>query len=377
MQEVDRRRRALDAARAAGADGLIAAHGPDVRWLSGFTGSSGAVALAAGKPAGPKKASTPRAVLFTDGRYAEQARAEVRASGAGLKVVIERKAPAVLAAAWLAEQGVARAAFDSAMTTVDGLAAMRLAVPAKVRRSLFGATPGLLARLREVKDAGEIAKMRKAAALGCRLFDFVLGILEPGAKEAEIALALEVEARRLGAEGMSFETIVASGPRSARPHHRAGQAKLPRRGFVTMDFGVVLAGYCSDMTRTVHVGKPSAREWDVYHSVLEAQQAAVRAVGPGVACGDVDEAARSVLRRARLEKAFSHSTGHGVGLEIHEGPRVAAGQKQTLEPGMVVTIEPGAYLAGSFGVRIEDMVLVTERGGDVLTKASPTAWVEI
>jgi Xaa-Pro aminopeptidase len=176
---------------------------------------------------------------------------------------------------------------------------------------------------------------------------------------------------------MSFETIVASGPRSARPHHRAGQAKLPRRGFVTMDFGVVLAGYCSDMTRTVHVGKPSAREWDVYHSVLEAQQAAVRAVGPGVACGDVDEAARSVLRRARLEKAFSHSTGHGVGLEIHEGPRVAAGQKQTLEPGMVVTIEPGAYLAGSFGVRIEDMVLVTERGGDVLTKASPTAWVEI
>jgi Xaa-Pro aminopeptidase len=131
------------------------------------------------------------------------------------------------------------------------------------------------------------------------------------------------------------------------------------------------------MTRTVHVGKASGREWDVYHSVLEAQQAAVRAVGPGVACGEVDEAARSVLRRAKLAKAFSHSTGHGVGLEIHEGPRVATGQKQELAPGMVITIEPGAYLAGEFGVRIEDMVLVTKTGGDVLTKASSTAWIEL
>jgi Xaa-Pro aminopeptidase len=180
-----------------------------------------------------------------------------------------------------------------------------------------------------------------------------------------------------GAEGMSFETIVAGGARSALPHGRASQAKLPRRGFVTLDFGVVLGGYCSDMTRTVHMGKASQRERDVYHSVLEAQEAAVAAVKPGVTCGEVDEAARSVLRKAKLAKWFTHSTGHGVGLEIHEGPRIATKQEQVLEPGMVITIEPGVYLPGEFGVRIEDMVLVTAKGGEVLTKASPKAWMEL
>jgi Xaa-Pro aminopeptidase len=144
-----------------------------------------------------------------------------------------------------------------------------------------------------------------------------------------------------------------------------------------MDFGVLLDGYCSDMTRTVHLGKASQEERDVYHSVLEAQKAAVAVVRPGIRCEEVDEAARSVLRRAKLDKAFSHSTGHGVGLEIHEGPRVAAKQEQRLEAGMVITIEPGVYLAGKFGVRIEDTVLVTEAGCDVLTAASPKELVEI
>jgi Xaa-Pro aminopeptidase len=192
-----------------------------------------------------------------------------------------------------------------------------------------------------------------------------------------------MQARLGGASAMSFETIVASGERSALPHGTASLAKLPRRGFVVMDFGVVLDGYCSDMTRTVHIGKASAEEWDVYHSVLEAQEAAVAAVAPGVSCGEVDEAARSVLRKAGLEKAFSHSTGHGVGLEIHEGPRVAAKQEQKLEVGMVITIEPGAYLAAGagarsagFGVRIEDMVLVTKAGAEVMT-ASTKAWMEL
>jgi Xaa-Pro aminopeptidase len=228
-----------------------------------------------------------------------------------------------------------------------------------------------------VKDEDEIARMRKAAALGCRLFDGVLQHIRPGVTEASVAAQLELQARLGGAAGMSFETIVTSGERTALPHGRASTAKLPRRGFVTLDFGVLLDGYCSDMTRTVHLGKGSRREWDVYHSVLEAQQAAVASVRPGVPCGDVDEAARSVLRKAKLEKAFSHSTGHGVGLEIHEGPRVAAKQEQVLQPGMVITIEPGAYLAGKFGVRIEDMVCVTATGAEVLTAASPKAWIEL
>ena len=148
---------------------------------------------------------------------------------------------------------------------------------------------------------------------------------------------------------MSFETIVASGERSALPHGRATAAKLPKRGFVTLDFGVILDGYCSDMTRTVHMGKAMPGERDVYDSVLEAQEAAVAAVAPGVTAGEVDEAARSVLRRVKLDKYFSHSTGHGVGLEIHEGPRLAAKQKQVLEQGMVITIEPGCICRGGLG----------------------------
>lgn len=362
MQYRVRRQAALEAVRGAGADSLIVTHLPDVRWLSGFTGSSGAVALMKGA-----------AALFTDGRYTTQAKAEA----AGLRVVIGKGSPGGQAAAWLAERGAKRAGFDAVNTTVAALEGMRKALPAGQRRSFFVATQGLVARLREVKTADEIAKMRRAATLGCRLFEGVLTKLSAGETEAEIALGMEFEARRAGAEAMSFDTIVASGKRSALPHGRASAAKLPRRGFVTLDFGVLLDGYCSDMTRTVHLGRATQREWDVYHSVLEAQQAGVAAVVPGARCGDVDEAARSVLRKAKLEKWFTHSTGHGVGLEIHEGPRIAAKQEQVLEPGMVITIEPGVYLPEEFGVRIEDMVLVTEKGHEVLTKASPKAWVEL
>jgi Xaa-Pro aminopeptidase len=151
---------------------------------------------------------------------------------------------------------------------------------------------------------------------------------------------------------------------------------LPRRGFLTLDFGIILGGYCSDMTRTVFLGKPKTEERSAYNAVLEAQEAAVAAVRPGVSCAEVDEAARAVLRREGLAEAFSHSTGHGVGLEIHEPPRVAAGQATRLMRGMVVTIEPGVYLAGRFGIRIEDMVAVTATGGQVLTPA-PKALIEL
>jgi Xaa-Pro aminopeptidase len=361
----------MQAAKAAGADGLLVTHLPDVRYLSGFTGSSAAVALADG-----------RAALFTDGRYTTQARAEVQ----GLRIAVDKRPPAVRAVEWLAKAGVTTCAFDAGQTTVAALEQMRKALPAAARRRFLVSTDGLVATLRQVKDADEIARLRRAAALGCRLFEGVLGYIVPGTREAEVAAQLELHARLAGADGMSFETIVAGGRRSALPHGRATTAKLPGRGFVTLDFGVLLDGYCSDMTRTVHLGKASQRERDVYHSVLEAQKAAVSAVAAGVPCGEVDEAARSVLRKAKLGKAFAHSTGHGVGLEIHEGPRIAAKPKaaagakqaeQTLQPGMVITIEPGAYLAGEFGVRIEDMVLVTQRGREILTAASGKEWIEL
>ncbi|HZL27372.1 MAG TPA: Xaa-Pro peptidase family protein, partial [Acidobacteriaceae bacterium] len=336
MNEALRRRKARAAATAAGVDGLLLTHGADVRYLTGFTGSNGALAMAGG-----------RAALFTDGRYTTQARAEA----AGLRVVISPKPAAVAAAEWLAERGIKRCGFDAAQTTVAGLDRIRKALPGKLRRSFFAPTDGLVARLREIKDADEIARIRRAAKAGCSLFDVALEHIAAGVTESEVAAQLELAARRAGADGMSFETIVASGKRSALPHGRATAAKLPRRGFCTLDFGVLLDGYCSDMTRTVHLGKPTTREWDVYHLVLEAQVAAVAAVRPGATCGEVDEAARSVLRKAKLHTFFTHSTGHGVGLEIHEGPRLASKQVQVLEPGMVVTIEPGVYIPGEFGVR--------------------------
>jgi Xaa-Pro aminopeptidase len=182
---------------------------------------------------------------------------------------------------------------------------------------------------------------------------------------------MEYAARRAGAEEMSFPTIIASGARSALPHGRASDEPIKPGGFVVCDFGVILDGYCSDQTRTVWVGNvaPGAQQdaRAAYEAVLEAQLAATSAVRPGVSVGEVDAAARKVLRKRGLGRYFTHSTGHGVGLEIHEAPRVAAGQKTVLQPGMVITIEPGVYFPGKWGVRIEDMVTVTARGGEGLT----------
>ena len=356
-----RRKKATDAAKAAGVEALLVTHLPDVRWLSGFTGSNAALVLA-GR----------RVVLFTDGRYTAQAKTEA----VGSKVVIATK-PAVSAACeWMAAAGILRCGFDDGNTSVAGLKQMRMAIPPGLRRGMFQPVGWMVAKLRWLKDAEEIPRMRAAAALGCALFDRMLGFMEPGMSETAVAAELEHAARLAGAEGMSFPTIVASGERSALPHGHATRAKLPKRGFVTLDFGVVLDGYCSDMTRTVHMGPARAGERDAYDAVLEAQESAVAAVRKGVTAGEVDEAARGVLRKVGLDMWFSHSTGHGVGLEIHEGPRLAAKQTQRLEAGMVVTIEPGVYMPGKFGVRIEDMVLVTVKGGKILTP-STKAWIEL
>ena len=356
-----KKRAARAAADGLGVHAMLVTHLPDVRYLCGFTGSNAALVLADG-----------RALLFTDGRYTAQAKAEAVST----KVVIATKPAVVAACEWMETARVGRCGFDAAHTTVAGLELMRKAVSAKARRGMFIALGPVVARLREIKDADEIAKMRAAAQLGCELFEGILSYLETGLTEAEVAATLEYAARLAGAEAMSFETIVASGERSALPHGRATPAKLPKRGFVTLDFGVILDGYSSDMTRTVHMGKAMPGERDVYDSVLEAQEAAVAAVAPGVTAGEVDEAARSVLRRVKLDQYFSHSTGHGVGLEIHEGPRLAAKQTQVLEQGMVITVEPGVYMPGRFGLRIEDMVLVTAKGGEILTP-SVKAWIEL
>jgi Xaa-Pro aminopeptidase len=351
----------------AGLAGLLVTHLPDLRYLCGFTGSSAALAV-----------TRRRARMFTDGRYTAQAREEVT----GAEVEIVMRGPAISAVQWLAAQlgtqaGEQFAGFDPGWTSVAELQNWKAALPAKMRRTFLASIAApLVEPLRLVKDKDELEILSAAALLGCKLFDHTLGFLRPGLREIDVAAELEHQARLLGAEGMSFDTIVASGKRSALPHGHATTARLPRRGFLTLDFGIIHDGYCSDMTRTVHFGSPRPDERDAYEAVLEAQEAAVAAVSAGVACGEVDEAARSVLRKAGLAEAFSHSTGHGVGLEIHEAPRIGANQTTRLQPGMVITIEPGVYLEGRFGIRIEDMVAVTRNGGQVLTPA-PKALIEI
>ncbi len=347
----------------AGLTGLLVTHLQDVRYLSGFTGSSAALAV-----------TRRSACLFTDGRYKTQAASQVQ----GAQVDIVTGPPAVAALQWLAAQPASESAgFDPAHTTVAELVRFRSELPSKLRRAfLVPLAAPLVEPLRLIKDEDELKLMSEAALIGCRLFEHVLGIIRPGIREVEIAAELEHQARLNGAEGMSFETIVASGERSALPHGKASNAPLPRRGFVTLDFGIIREGYCSDMTRTVCLGTPRSEERNAYEAVLQAQESAVAAVSAGVSCGEVDEAARSVLRKAGMADAFTHSTGHGVGLEIHESPRVGAGQSTRLQPGMVVTIEPGVYWPGKFGLRIEDMVAVTKTGGQVLTPA-PKALIEL
>jgi Xaa-Pro aminopeptidase len=221
--------------------------------------------------------------------------------------------------------------------------------------------------MRMVKSAQEVANIRAACELGNELFRRLMRIVKPGVTEAQVAGQIELTARNAGADQMAFSTIVAGGKRSALPHGRASAAALPARGFVVCDFGVILSGYCSDMTRTLHLGRLSAAARRVYEAVREAQQAALDAVKPGNIVGEVDAAARKLLHKKGLGRYFTHSTGHGLGLEIHEAPRVAAGQVEPLRPRMVITVEPGVYLPGQWGVRIEDTVVVTETGCEILT----------
>ena len=339
-------------------DSLLLTHLPNIRYLSGFTGSA-AVLLVDARGA----------VLFTDGRYRTQAKQEVT----NARIVIGRKSPLLTAADWLAARKKgSRQAVKSKTSIGIEPESMTAGIRDRLMALLKGtarlrSAPPLVEQARMIKDAHEILRIRKAVELGASLFPVACNKIRPGISEVEVAAAMEYEARRAGAEGMSFPTILAAGPRSAIVHGRASTARIPPRGFVVCDFGVILADYCSDRTRTVHVGQPSPEARHLYDAVLEAQLAAIAAVRPGVTAAQVDGAARSALRKRKLARYFTHSTGHGLGLEIHEAPRLAAGQAQKLEPGMVVTVEPGVYVPGKWGVRIEDVVLVTATGCEVLT----------
>jgi Xaa-Pro aminopeptidase len=330
-------------------DALIVAGLANVRYLTNFTGSS-ALLLVTGHDA----------VLFTDGRYGLQAAAEVR----GAKVSVARASLARALIGSAMRRRLRHLGFERGRTSFELYDALRSGLP---RRARLEPLAGVVERLRAIKEGAEIAAIRRAVNLNSAVFERALRDIRPGKSEIEVAVSIERLMRVLGGEKPAFETIVASGERAAFPHARPTHKLLTKKHFIIIDQGVILDGYSSDMTRTVALGGLSAPARRVYKAVLEAQLAAIAAVRAGGRTRHVDRQARMVLQRHGLEKAFVHSTGHGVGLEIHEQPRLGRNDKTVLEAGMVVTIEPGAYIEGLGGVRIEDMVLVTERGCEVLT----------
>jgi Xaa-Pro aminopeptidase len=341
------------------ADAFLATHLLNIQYLCGFTGSAALLLV-----------ESSGSTLYTDSRYVFQAREEV----AGARVRIAKRGLIhALGGDLRARRGRRRVAYSPAQVTVEQKQALDAAGGDRVRWVSGGNT---IERLRAVKDAGELATIREAAILISDVVSEVIPSLRPGVTELEVAAKVEHAIKRKGASGPSFETIVASGQRSAWAHARATSKLLRKNELVVLDQGAILRGYCSDLTRTVFLGRADARVRRMYCAVLEAQEAARGAIRPGVSAGDVDAAARRVLRSARMAQYFTHSTGHGLGLEIHEMPRLGRGEKTLLEEGMIVTVEPGVYMEGFGGIRIEDEVVITPTGAVNLTNA-PREFLEL
>jgi Xaa-Pro aminopeptidase len=339
-------------------DSLLVTRPANWYYLTGFTGESGALVVS-------RRGTT----LLTDGRFTAQAREET----SGIRIVQQSVSLAIAIGAFLKGAGGGKVGFDASHITVGQLAAMRKAGGRRVR---WVRSAGQVEQLRGRKEPQELAKMRLAAILAGEVLQGALKLLKPGVRELEIAAEIEYQMRQRGASGPAFETIVAFGERSAYPHARASSKRLRKNELVVLDLGAILAHYCSDITRTVVVGRASPRIRQWHKAVEQAQAAAVGAVKAGVRCEQVDAAARMVLTGHHLDRYFVHSTGHGLGLEVHEDPRVAKGVTKILEPGNVVTIEPGVYVPGVGGIRIEDDVVVHASNTEVLTRI-PRDLIEI
>ena len=339
-------------------DALLVTNLTNVRYLTGFSGSAALLLVPADEAA--------ELVFVTDGRYRDQATSELAEAGVEARTVVGLEEDARRQALTDAVAGIARVGLES--ENVTWAQKRRFDKDWFIHAKLVPTT-GLVESLRLVKDAGEVARIQAACAMADAALAAVRHRLGEGVTEAEVALELEWQMRRLGADGLSFETIVASGPNAAMPHHQAGARRIVEGDLVVLDFGALVDGYHSDMTRTVMVGEPSGTQSRMYEVVREAQAAGVAAVKAGADAKAVDDACRSVIREAGWGEAFLHATGHGVGLDIHEPPRVARTTDDMLADGHVVTVEPGVYLAEHGGVRIEDTVVVTSEGCRTLTRA--------
>jgi len=343
----ERRERLLAALKPARADAFLTTAGPNVRYLSGFTGSHGAVLL-----------SAERAFLFTDPRYLTQAPLE---SDCEVKI---SKGPLVKEiAAQVKRLRLKSLAFESNRISFEEHAHLKEALPGVRLKPSAGAVE----TLRMVKSEDEIGTIRASVQLNSAALEQALEQFRPEMTEVDLAAEIEYKMRCLGADGTAFDTIIASGAHSALPHAHPTDHPINADQLLLIDMGASVAGYASDMTRTYAVGKLDAKTRRMYRAVLESQLAAIDAVKPGASCASIDRAARAALRGYGLDQFFVHSTGHGLGLEIHERPRLGRKEMTKLEAGMAITIEPGVYQEGLGGVRIEDTVIVTATGCEILT----------
>lgn len=324
----------------------------NVRYLSGFTGSAGSLLI--GKDF---------AALLTDGRYTLRAREEAP----GFEIVVGKSPDDDLLRVQLEMRGLRKVGFEAAHVTVKTMEGWReryheLGVEWLPMNEAVEA-------LRLVKDETEIASIRAACGIADATFQHIQLFMQPETTEIDVAMELEFYMRRQGARRPAFDSIVASGEHSAMPHAEVSERKFRQGDFVTLDFGAEVDGYCSDITRTVVIGKASAEQRRIYEVVLEAQMRAIESIKPGMKGADVDAIARQVIAEAGYGEYFAHSLGHSLGLSVHDGVGFSQKSEVALQPGMVFTVEPGVYIDGFGGVRIEDDVLVTEEGVEVLTRS--------
>ncbi|MEX2586512.1 MAG: Xaa-Pro peptidase family protein [Actinomycetota bacterium] len=341
-------------------DALLVTNLINIRYLSGFTGTNAYLFL-----------TRDGSHFYSDGRYATQAARQV--TGSEVTICVSHAEVSDALSKVVKGRKLRRVAYESTDVTVASRGPAWEAPPGldKVLAYLVGAeavpAAGWIEELREVKDSAEIESIRRAAELGDAGFDYIREKVKPGVTERELALDLEFFLRSQGSEGMSFDPIVAAAENSALPHAQPTDRPVEAGRFVLLDFGCIVDGYCSDMTRTLVVGPLDERHREVYETVRAAQGAGLAAAGPDVPCGDVDRAARKVVEDAGYPEAFMHGVGHGVGLQIHEAPSLKVDRREPLKAGHVITVEPGAYFEGWGGVRVEDLAAVTSDGLDVLS----------
>ncbi len=348
---MDRTDRLLRRAGLAAGEGILIHKPSNMFYLSGYTGE-GLLLVARGIKA-----------VVTDSRYTEQAGRQ--APGFEVHTIETGVSHAALAAGLCEKLGIKALRYEDDCLTVKAFASMQAAMPG-ISFSSLGNIPEAM---RVIKDDQELALMDKACAISCEAFDYILGYIKPGLSEKQIELALNFKMYELGADALAFDTIVASGPNGSLPHAIPGERRVEAGDMITLDFGAKYRGYCADMTRTVAVGEPDKKMREIYGIVLEAQIASQEALAPGRDCAEVDGIARGLIAKAGYGQYFGHGLGHSLGIDVHENPRLSPVSKDRLEKNLVITVEPGIYVPGLGGVRIENSCVITDTSSRSLVNA--------